>query len=79
MLQTEKVGKIGPYEEEEVVPDDYEPLCSQLGEIVYIRLKNVKCRDIQGFSEVTSMLLDRIEKLEKNQTEILNILNKLIK
>ena len=63
-MKLQKIGRINLEEEEEEVPDNYEPLCPHLGEWISYKLKDVKCREITGFSEVTSMLLDRIEQLE---------------
>ena len=63
-LKLKKMGGMSPYESLEEVPDDYKPLCPQLGEHVVWMLKDVVPIKVEGFGEVTSMLLDRIEQLE---------------
>jgi len=69
-VKLEKIGRLGPLDEDEVVPDDYEALCPHLGERLYYRLKDVKQVNIQGFGIITSMLLNRIEQLEKTLKQI---------
>ena len=63
-MKLKKIGSLGPFDDEEEVPANYEPLCPQLGEHVYYVLDECDVIQCQGFDKVTSYLLHRIEQLE---------------